>query len=329
MKAIVPVAGVGTRLRPHTHTTPKVLIKVAGKTIIEYIVNEIVKYKKITEIIFIVGYLGEQIKEFVERKYKNKINLNFVFQEERKGLGHAIYLTKEQLSNNEPILIVLGDTIFKANFENIINTSKNFIGVKEVDDPRRFGVVFTAKNGLIKKFVEKPSTLESKLAIVGIYLIQESEKLFEKLDFIIKNDIKTKNEYQLTDALQLMLDDKIEMEIFHIDEWLDCGKPETLLDTNRILLKEYGNNRHIPDTIIIPPVYISETAYIKSSIIGPYVSIGDNVVIEHSIITDSIINDGAYIKKLLLARSLIGREAIIRGVYRHLNIGDSSEVNLG
>jgi len=328
LKAIIPVAGAGTRLRPHTHTTPKVLIKVAGKTIIEYIVDEIIKYNIIDEIIFIVGYLGRQIKEFIEKKYKERINLSFVFQSERKGLGHAIYLTRNRI-DGEPVLIILGDTVFKADFKNIINSNENFIGVKEVEDPRRFGVVFLNKDNQIERFVEKPKTTESNLAIVGIYLIQESRELFKKLDYIIKNDIRTKGEYQLTDALQLMLEDNVKMEIFQVDKWLDCGKPETLLATNKELLEEYGNNRGAPNSIIIPPVYISETANIKESIIGPYVSVGDNVVITHSIITNSIINDGAFIERLLFTRSLIGREAIIRGIYRHFNIGDSSEVNLG
>ncbi|MBN1897175.1 MAG: 2-C-methyl-D-erythritol 4-phosphate cytidylyltransferase [Spirochaetes bacterium] len=328
MKAIIPVAGVGTRLRPHTHTTPKVLIKVAGKTIIEYIIDEIIQYRIIDEIIFIVGYLGDQIKEFIERKYQKKIALSFITQEQRKGLGHAIFLART-ISQGHPVLIILGDTIFKTNFKKIINSEKNFIGVKEVEDPSRFGVVFLNQEKKIEKFIEKPSSSKSKLAIVGIYLIQDSKLLFEKIDKIIKQGIKTKGEYQLTDALELLLKEKIEMEIFEIEKWLDCGKPETLLATNRVLLEQHGNNRKIKNGIIIPPVYISKNAQVEESIIGPYVSIGDNVIVKHSLISDSIINDSAMIEKLMLSGSLIGREAVLKGICRHLNIGDSSEVRFG
>jgi len=330
VKAIIPVAGIGTRLRPHTHTTPKVLIKVAGKTIIEYIVDEIIKYERIDEIIFIIGYLGEQIKTFIKDKYKNRIKLSFVNQHKREGLAHAIYLAEKHI-NKEPILIILGDTLFKADFANIINSDKNYIGVKKVNDPRRFGIVFTDSKNRINKFIEKPETSKSKLAIVGIYRIKDSEKLFQKIEYIIKNDIKTKGEYQLTDALQLMLKENIEMETFEIEKWLDCGKPETLLSTNREILRqyEYKNNIKESDVIIIPPVFIPATSKIKNSIIGPNVSVGENVTIKNSIIKNSIVNDEAYIENLLLSDSLIGRSTTIKGLYRHLNIGDSSEVDFG
>ncbi len=329
MKLVIPVAGMGTRLRPHTHTTPKVLIKVAGKTIIEHILDKIFQYKNdINEVVFIVGYMREQIQEYLDKKYADKIKLSYVHQKEMLGVGHAISLT-EPYVNNEPVFIILGDTIFKAEFKNIIQSKNNYIGVKEVDDPRRFGVVFLNNDNSIKKFVEKPEHPESNLAMVGIYLIQNSELLFNKLNYLIKNNIRTKNEFQLTDALQLMIDEKERFEIFTIDKWLDCGKPETLLSTNRELLNDNNVHSNYDENVIIrEPVSIGENTHIENSIIGPYVSIGENVTIKNSVITNSIVNDNASINKLLLTDSLVGRTAHVEGDYRKLNIGDSSEVKL-
>ncbi len=330
MKLIIPVAGMGTRLRPHTHTTPKVLIKVAGKTIIEHILDEILKYESdIDEIIFIVGYMKDQIEEYLTSKYSKNFKLHFVHQEEMLGVGHAIYLT-EEYGKGDSLFIILGDTVFKADFKNILKSKKNYIGVKEVDDPRRFGVVFLNKDRSVKKFVEKPEVPESNLAMVGIYLIQNSNLLYKKLHYLIENNIRTKNEFQLTDALQLMLKENIRFDIFTIDKWLDCGKPETLLSTNKELLLENMYHKNYNESVVIrEPVYISDNAEIENAIIGPYVSIGENVIIKDSIITNSIINDNAVINKLLLKNSLIGRNTHIEDEERELNIGDSSEVKLG
>ncbi len=329
MKIIIPVAGVGSRLRPHTHTIPKVLIKVAGKTILEHILDELLKLNhKFSEIIFIVGHLGDQIEKYITKKYNKKIKLRYVVQKERKGVGHAIHLTKDYI-DNEPVFIILGDTIFKADFNKIINSKANYIGVKEVKDPKRFGVVFIDKNENIFKFIEKPEKPESNLAMVGIYLIQNSESLFSKLDYMIKNNIKTKGEFQITDALELMLKNNENFKSFKIDKWLDCGKVETLLLTNQELLLEQYTKTKFSTAIIHQPVNISKSAVIKNSIIGPDVSIGDNVMIENSVIKNSIVNDNAEINQLLLSNSLIGRNVFVNGAYRHLNIGDSSEVDLG
>jgi len=327
MKIIIPVAGIGTRLRPHTHTVPKVLIKVAGKTIIEHIIDELlILNASFNEIVFIVGHLADKIQKFINSKYKKKIKLSYVLQDERKGVGHAIYLAKPFI-NGEPVFIILGDLIFRANFNHIVKSGKNYIGVKEVDDPKRFGIAFIDKNNNINKFIEKPEHPTSNLAIVGIYLIQNSDLLFSKLEYIIKNNIKTKSEYQITDALQLMLNTKEKFKAFYINKWLDCGTLDTLLATNKELLIDHNTKQKLKSVIINPPVYISKSAKIKNSIIGPCVSIGDNVIIENSIIQNSIINDNAEINKLLLNTSIIGSDAFVRGTFRQLNIGDSSEVD--
>lgn len=329
MKVIIPVAGIGTRLRPHTHTLPKVLMKVAGKTIIEHIVDELLKLRyPFTEIIFIVGYLGEQIQEYLVPRYRSRVKLTFLFQTVRKGLAHAVYLTRDHI-RREPVFIILGDTIFRADLRKVVKSKENYIGVKEVDDPERFGIITLDRNRFVRLFQEKPVRPASNLAIVGIYLIQDSVKLFSKIGHLIRHNIRTRGEFQLTDALELMLKSGDRFKTFTVHKWLDCGKPETLLSTNNELLHENHFEVRRKDVIIVSPNYISRSARLKNCIIGPYVSIGNNVVIENSVIKNSLINDGAVIKNLLLNNSLIGREAVINGVFRTLNIGDSSEVNLG
>jgi len=202
MKAILPVAGVGTRLRPLTHTTPKALVHVAGKPILGHILDALIPLG-IDEVVLIVGYLGEQVVEYVRSTYP--LRVKFVEQPERKGLGHAIYLAKEQVPNDEPILIVLGDTIFQADLAKVLADRRSAIGVREVEDPTRFGVV-EMDGGSIKKLVEKPAVPPSNLAIVGVYYLTSSQRLFASLQEVIDRDIKVKGEYQLTDALQIMIE---------------------------------------------------------------------------------------------------------------------------
>src|SRR3972149_1712943 len=234
MKAIIPVAGEGTRLRPHTHTTPKVLVYVAGKPILDHILDSLLEVG-VDELVLIVGDRGEKIIDYVTREYTFRVHM--VNQAQRLGLGHAIYLAREFL-NGDPALMVLGDTVFKSSFEGVFEGGVTSIGVKAVDDPRRFGVV--EMNGkYIENFIEKPDKPVSNLAIVGLYYIQDTNTLARALEkLIVEQDRKTKDEYQLTDALQIMLRDGVKMTSFPVEGWYDCGKAETLLATNRILLHE-------------------------------------------------------------------------------------------
>ena len=235
LRVIIPVAGVGTRLRPHTHTAPKVMLQVAGKPMIGHILDELKQYP-VEEITLIVGHLGEAICTYVKQAYDFKFK--FITQEELKGLGHAIWLTGDLYRDlKEPLLIILGDTIFEADFKSIIGSDSNWIGVKEVEDPRRFGIV-ELEDGRIRAMVEKPEHPTTNLAIVGIYYFTSGNLLYTCLDEIVLSGKTTKGEYQLTDALQLMLERGALMKPFMIDGWYDCGKPETLLSTNRILLSK-------------------------------------------------------------------------------------------
>ncbi|CUS91893.1 sugar phosphate nucleotidyltransferase [Candidatus Kryptobacter tengchongensis] len=328
MKAIIPVAGIGTRLRPHTYTQPKVLLNVAGKPILGHIIDKLVE-NSIKDILLVIGHLGEKIKSYTVSSYPD-VNFEFIEQKEPLGLGHAVYLAREFFEKDDEVLIILGDTIFDFDLSKFLKSKFTTIGVKPVDDPRRFGVVLLDGDNFAKKLVEKPTQPESNLAIVGIYLIKNPKLLKESLEEVVEGEIKTRGEYQLTDALQIMLNKGEKIKVFEIDGWYDCGKPETLLETNKFLLEKNGMNFRrlgkLENVLLIPPVYISPTSKIENSIIGPYTTVSDGVEISYSIIRNSIIGDDAKIQNALLESSIVGSGAVVKGDYKRVNIGDSSEV---
>ncbi|WP_111595025.1 sugar phosphate nucleotidyltransferase [Chitinophaga dinghuensis] len=330
MKAIIPVAGAGTKLRPHTYTQPKALIPLAGRTILSIIVDQLVE-AGIREFVFVVGYLGEKIQHYVEQKYPD-LTCHFVQQNSREGTGHAILLTREIVENDE-ILIVLGDTIVECDLLEVLHAPYSMLGLKKVDDPRNFGVAELDENGNITRVVEKPQIPKSNLALVGIYKIKETNLLFECLQTNITNKVKSHDEFQLTDALECMIENGVRFNGFKVNNWFDCGRKDTLLETNAILLKKYklANNPVLPyeNTIIIPPVSIGEGCNIKNSIIGPNVAVGDNTVVNYSIVKDSIIGSFSNLYEVVLKSSLIGSDANIRGLSQSLNIGDNTEIDLG
>jgi glucose-1-phosphate thymidylyltransferase len=321
MRAIIPVAGVGSRLRPHTYTVPKVLLNVGGKPIVGHILDRLIE-NGFDEATIVVGYLGEKIKEYVVRNYAIKVD--FVEQEERLGLGHAIYLSRHTVSR-DPILIILGDTIFDVDLKALMSLDASVLGVKEVEDPRRFGVAETEK-GLITKLVEKPDQPKSKLALVGIYYIKQPHILMDCLREEIKGNIRTRGEFQLTDALQMMIDRGERMKTFAIEGWYDCGKPETLLETNRYLLDRQPTAVARPDVVMQPPVFVSDKATVRNSVLGPYATIADDAMVENAIIRNSIVSEGSRVTNTLLEDSIVGNNAVVRGTYKRVNIGDSSEL---
>ena len=321
MRAIIPVAGFGSRLRPHTFTVPKVLLNVAGKPIIGHILDKIIE-DGFDEATIIVGHLGDKIREYVQSHYR--IHVDFVEQTEAKGLAHAIYLAKDTFST-EPILIILGDTIFDVNLKPVLGEKYTAIGVKEVTDPRRFGVV-ELHNHFAQHLIEKPENPTSNLAIVGLYWIRNPKLLVESIAELFKSDRRTKGEYQLTDALELMLQHGEKIKTFHVDGWYDCGKPETLLSTNQHLLEKQQDNVVIKNVVIIPPVYVAKTATIIHSVIGPYATIADRATVTDSIIRNSIVSEDAQVHKAVLEDSLVGVNALVEGTFNRINIGDSSEI---
>jgi glucose-1-phosphate thymidylyltransferase len=321
MRAIIPVAGVGSRLRPHTYTVPKVLLNVGGKPIVGHILDRLIE-NGFDEATIVIGYLGEKIKEYVLQNYT--IRVDFVEQEERLGLGHAIYLSRHTISR-DPILIILGDTIFDVDLKALMGTGYSVLGVKEVEDPRRFGVA-EIENGFITKLVEKPEQPISRLALVGIYYIKQPHVLIDCLREEIKGNMRTRGEFQLTDALQMMIERGERMTTFGIEGWYDCGKPETLLETNRHLLDNQPTATGRPDIVIQPPVFVSKKATVRNSVLGPYATIADDAVVENAIIRNSIVSEGAHVTGTLLEDSIVGNNAIVRGTYKRVNIGDSSEL---
>ncbi len=330
MKAIIPVAGKGTRLRPHTYTLPKALLHVAGKPILGHILDQVNEIG-IKDVVLILGYLGSKIKEWVEEEYKD-MNFAFVQQEKPLGPGHAIALTKPFVKKDEKLLIIYGDTIFIGDMSQGLKTDKDAaLAVKKVEDPRRFGVV-EMKGDKIVKVVEKPDYIKPMDAMIGIYFVNNSRLLFEALDEMIKTDKKTKGEFFLTDAFEIMIEKHGYLTTFQMDGWFDCGKPETLLATNRYLLEQKnGGDTKImgENTIILPPVYVGKNVTLKNSIIGPHVSIADNAKIDTSIIKNSIINKNAVIENAQLQESLIGENAIVQDIIEKLNVGDNSEISYG
>ncbi len=327
MKIIIPVAGAGAKLRPHTYTQPKPLIHLAGKTILSFIIDQFVEAGH-NDFIFIIGYLGDKIKNYVEENYP-QINASFIVQEERSGTGHAIYLTKGLIGENEEMLIVYGDTICDFDLKEVLESKQSLLGVKKVDDPREFGVVEITPEGIVKGVVEKPKIPMSNLALVGVYKIVETQKMFEILE---KENHSFNEEYHLTSILESMVKNGIEMGVFYVNNWFDCGKKETLLETNATLLSkvEYASEE-IPffdNTIIIHPVSIAKDCEIENSIIGPNVTIGENAIIRNSMVTDSIIGSFSVLEKVVLHSSLIGSDAMIKGNSQSLNIGDNTEIDL-
>lgn len=322
MRAIIPAAGFGTRLKPHTYSLPKVLLNVGGKPILGHIIEKLLS-EQIYNATFVVGYLGEKIVEYVT-KYYPELNSSFVTQEIALGLGHAIHVAVPTIKEEE-IFIILGDTIFDVDLHSVFGQKLSSLGVKHVEDPSRFGVA-VCNDGYISKLIEKPQTPVSKLALVGLYYIRNTKLMIESLNELFEKDIKTKGEYQLTDALQLMIEKGEKFTTFNVDGWYDCGKSETLLSTNRFLLESKGTNRKVDSNVIIDPVYISETAVVKNSVIGPFTTISENCIVEESIIRNSILSPNSQVKKSMLDNSIIGMNAIVKGNYKKLNAGDSSEI---
>ena len=324
MILLIPAAGKGKRLRPQTYVLPKPLIKVAGKPIIAHVIDR-VPLEKIEKILLIISPNDNSngLVEFVSSYVGNK-EVKGIIQDKPLGLAHAIYQAKDYIDSD--LLIVLSDTIFEGKF----NFNSNFIAVKKIENPRRFGVISIGEDGYIKDMVEKPEVPPSNYAIIGVYYIKDSEKLFHSIEEIIEKDIKTKDEYQLTDALRLMLKKGVKIKPFEVSLWLDTGKPEALLEANKILLKKQMTKRvpqRLKDCLIIPPVYMDEKEIeLENCIIGPYVSLGKSVKVKSSIISNSIIDDGAVIENCILENSIIGKEATLKREKTHINISAHSQI---
>lgn len=335
MNIIIPMAGRGTRLRPHTLTIPKPLLPVAGKPIIQRLVEDLVHAYggQIDEISFIVGDFGvETERDLITIAERLGARGRIYRQENPLGVGHAIYCAGESLTG--PCIVAFADTLFKADFT-FDPGEDGVIWVERVQDPSSFGVVRLDPAGYITEFVEKPSTFVSDLAIVGIYYFREGQKLCKALEGIIQSETREKNEFQLTTALELLKNEGLRFRTGEIEEWLDCGNKTAVLYSNERMLEIHrhtslvARSAVVENSIIIEPCFVGEQTVIRNSVIGPYVSIGHNSTVENAVISNSIIQNEAQIKNALLENSMVGNASVFTGSRDELNLGDFSNFSKG
>jgi glucose-1-phosphate thymidylyltransferase len=334
MKVIVLLAGFGTRMRPHTWSRPKPLLKVAGNTVVGHLLDLMSEVTN-DQVIFVVGYRGNQIEEWIHRNYP-QLDAHFVVQEEARGQAHAVWLCRDYLQDDDEVLLAFGDGIIEADYAGIADPEADAVFlIKEVEDPRRFGVVALDEAGYITRFIEKPTTMEHRLAIAGIYWFRSGRQLFQALDQVIQQERQTLGEYFMADAYQVMLANGALLRTKPLEQWVDAGTPEAILNTNtRLLSVGYASPNALERGFaegytVVPPVYIHPTADIEASVIGPYASIDANVRIRNAIVCSSIIDAGVEIEGCVLENSLVGERARVVGRGKALFVGDNSFVDLG
>jgi len=325
MKVIIPLAGKGTRLRPHTHITPKPMLKIAGKPVMQYVLEDLRKLGNVEEIVYITGHLKEKVEDYARSEFAD-IPSVFIEQRVQDGTAGAIALAREHV--DQPVLIIFVDTIFDADLS-VTKTidADGIIWVKEVEDYQRFGVVVTDEQGNMTKIVEKPSTPISKRANIGLYYVRNWKLLYEGIDWVLTQP-KNKGEYYLTDAFQYMIDHGAKIRVIDVEGWYDAGKIDTLLETNRVMLEKGHARRPAVEggTTIVDPVYIEDEVVLKGGRIGPNVSIGRGSIIEKSELKDTLIGSNTKIVGSTLQNSLIGDSVVVEGVHGELTLGDHSEV---
>ncbi len=329
MKVVLPVAGAGMHLRPHTYTHPKPLIPIAGKPLLSHIVDDLIQ-AGFSEFIFVLGYLSEKVRSYLLSTYEGRATLHFVLQEPRQGLAHAIYLTKDHFPHGEPLLIVLGDTLLQVEWEPIRSSPHTLVGVAPVSTPSAFGIAEVGENGQVLRLVEKPLIPRSNQALVGLYKIQDTLALFEAIAYLLEHRLTSHGEYQLTDALDRMVQQGIPIYALPVRYWLDCERKEALLEANRMLLDKNPPPlpTEYPHTVLIPPVYVPPSCKLYRTIIGPYVSLGEGVEIQNAVIQNSIIGAYSRVRNLLLRESVIGGDSFLVGRESALNLGENTVMEL-
>lgn len=329
MKVILPVAGKGTRLRPHTHTKAKSLVQVAGKTVLEHIVSRLLALP-VDEFIFITDENGQQIQDFMAEKFP-EVPCWYTVQKERLGPAHAVALAAPRICKGDDVLVVFNDTIFVTDLTSIPELCADCDGLiysKEVEDYQRFGVN-VLKGDFIVDMVEKPDTPVSKLAQVGLYYLKDGAGFIRAIDETVAAGDTVKGEYYLPSVFMRMVGAGLKLRAPEIDAWLDCGKPETLLETNRFLLKgRHHCHGEVIDSVLIEPVHIAAGTVVRNSILGPDVSVASGCVIEESIIRDSIVNSDSEVRDIILKESILGDSVQLLGSPRRMNIGDHSLIEM-
>lgn len=327
------MAGFGTRLRPHTWSKPKPLVQIAGKTVLDHVLDIVSTAADLNDcrLVFIIGYLGDQIQDYMDKNYPN-VETNYYVQEEMLGQTHAIAMAREQLEG--PTLVLFSDTIVQDDMSFLLDDEEKeeaVIWVKKVEDPRRFGVVVTGEDGYVHQIIEKPDSMENDLAVVGYYYFRRGEDLLKAIDAQMDQKMITKGEFYLADAIMLMVKQQgLKLIPQPVDVWLDAGLPDTVLETNRYLLANGSDkvdaNLLGADIEIVPPVYIHPSAQLKNAKIGPNVSIGPNCKVIDSKIQDAVVEMNAEVQSCQLKDSLVGARARISGLSGSLVIGDDSSV---
>ena len=329
-KVVIPMAGFGTRMRPHTWSKAKPLIGLAGKTVLDYVLLQFQTLPEFenAEFVFIVGpHQLDQVKDYSEKKYPGK-TIYFVVQEEMRGQSDALYQARKYLTG--PMLMCFSDTLVKADFSFLKDETDDGIAwVRAVPDPRRFGVARVDSSGRVAELIEKPDDMSNNLAVVGCYYFKSGESLVAAIEEQVARNVTLKNEFFLVDAINIMIEHGSKMRTAEVEAWLDAGKPDATLETNRFYLSDGHDNSTeaeaaYPAAAIVPPVYIGPGAVIESSVIGPYVSIGENCELKNVVISDSIVEAQTRIENKVLTASLIGRDVQVTGQVETLNIGDNS-----
>ena len=329
----IPMAGLGTRMRPQTWSKPKPLIHLAGRTVLDYVLDQFQSIPRFNDARFVL-ILGpnqdEQVIPFMKESHPEK-EVHYVIQEEMRGQSDALYLAREYLQG--PMLMAFSDTLIESDLSFLDDEPLDGVAwVKQVPDPRRFGVAEVNENGHISRLIEKPKEMDNNLVVVGFYYFKNGNKLMWAIEQQIKENISLNEEYFLVDAINLMIKDGALMRVQPVNIWLDAGKPEALLDTNRHLLNNGNDNSSEAikrnNVTILPPVYIHPKANIKNCVIGPHVSIGQGAIIENTVLRNSIVEQNAIITNMILENSLIGRTAAVRGRVETMNIGDNSWIEL-
>ncbi len=329
----IPMAGLGTRMRPQTWSKPKPLIHLAGRTVLDYVLDQFNSLPRFADAQFVL-ILGpnqeEQVDEYIRAHHAEK-KINYVIQEEMRGQSDALYLARDFLKG--PMLMAFSDTLIETDLTFLDNEDMDGVAwVKGVPDPRRFGVAEVNQDGQIIRLIEKPNDISNNLALVGFYYFRDGSALMGAIAEQIEKDVSLNGEYFLADAINLMIAKGARMRVQPVDVWMDAGKPEALLETNRYLLEHEHNNDDIAEKrkgiLVHPPVYIHPEAKLKDCVIGPYVSIGKEADIQHSVLRNSIVEQGAHITNLILEDSLIGRNAGIKGHPEIMNIGDNSWIEI-
>ena len=327
MKVIIPLAGKGTRLRPHTHVTPKPMLRVAGKPVMQYIIDDLKKLGGIDEVVYITGHLKEKVEAYARAALK--VPSVFIEQAVQDGTAGAVALARPRV--DQPVLIIFVDTIFDADLSVIQRTDADgIIWTKEVEDYQRFGVVVTDASGHMTKIIEKPKEPISKRANIGLYYIRNWKLLYEGIDHVLSRP-KNKGEWYLTDAFQYMIDKGAKLKVIDVAGWYDAGKIDTLLDTNRVML-EKGRARKpasAPGCTIVDPVYIEDGVTLERSTIGPNVSISAGTMVRDSTLRDTVVGEKSQIVGCKLSMSLVGDEVQLAGVSGSVTVGDHSEIKAG